>query len=72
LRDDSVIVDVIHFFDDTMWTDFLGGSEKAIFEAMTQMNDFRFIKMGSWISLTQHYTTKLHEQFVEKLLAWFQ
>jgi len=55
-----------------MWTDFLGGSEKAIFEAMTQMNDFRFIKMGSWISLTQHYTTKLHEQFVEKLLAWFQ
>lgn len=72
LQDQSITIDGVQFFAGTMWTDFLGGSEKAMLEARAQMNDFRLIKMGDGISLTPHYTTKLHEQFVEKLLDWFQ
>lgn len=72
LRDNSITIKKTHFFGGTMWTDFLGGSEKAMREAMAHMNDFRLIKMGDGISLTPHYTTKLHSQFVEKLLEWFQ
>ena len=55
-----------------MWTDFLDGSEKAMLEARAQMNDFRLIKIRDNISLTPHYTTKLHDQFVEKLMDWFE
>ncbi len=72
LQDQPVTIDGVHFFGGTMWTDFLDGSEKAMIEARAQMNDFRLIKIGDYISLTPHYTTKLHDQFVEKLIAWLK
>ncbi len=72
LQDSDVTIDGVHFFGGAMWTDFQGGSKKAMLEAMAQMNDFRLIKMGNGISLTPHYTTELHYQFVKKLLAWFE
>ncbi len=70
LQNQSITIDGVHFFGGTMWTDFLGGSEKAMREAMAQMNDFRLIKMRDHLSITPYYTTKLHEQFVEKLKDW--
>lgn len=72
LQDSDVTIAGVHFFGGTMWTDFDGGSEKAMLEAKTQINDFRLIKMSDEISLTPHYTTKLHNHFVEKLLAWLR
>lgn len=72
LQDQPITIDGVHFFGGTMWTDFLDGSEKAMIEARAQMNDFRLIKIGDYISLTPHYTTKLHDQFVEKLIAWLE
>ncbi len=71
LQDNDVTIDGVHFFGGTMWTDFQGGSKQAMFAAMVQMNDFRLIKMGNGMSLTPQYTTKLHDQFVSKLLEWF-
>ena len=72
LQDRSITIDGVHFFGGTMWTDFLGGSEQAMHQAQAQMNDFRLIKMEDGVSLTPQYTTKLHSQFVEKLLQWFK
>jgi len=70
LQNQSITIDEVHFFGGTMWTDFLGGSEKAMREAMAQMNDFRLIKMRDHLSTIPYYTTKLREQFVEKLKDW--
>lgn len=72
LEDQPITIDGVHFFGGTMWTDFLGGSEKVMLEARAQMNDFRLIRISGHISLTPHYTTKLHDQFVEKLMDWFK
>ncbi len=72
LQDEAITIDGVNFFGGTMWTDFQNGSEKAMLEAKAQMNDFKLIKTGDGISLTPQYTTKLHSQFVEKMLQWFQ
>lgn len=72
LQDQTITIDGVHFFGGTMWTYFLGRSERAMLEAMTQMNDFRLIKIREGISLTPHYTTQLHDQFVEKLIYWLK
>lgn len=72
LQDQPIMIDGVHFFGGTMWTDFLGGSEKAMLEARAQMNDFRLIKIRDTISPTPHSTTKPHDQFVDKLITWFE
>lgn len=58
LQDQPLTIDGVHFFGETMWTDFLDGSEKAMIEARAQMNDFWLIKMVDYLShAALHYKT---------------
>lgn len=72
LQDDAVIIDGVHFFGGTMWTDFNGRNEKAMLEAMAGMNDYRVIKQGDGITLTPYKTASLHEAFVASITEWFE
>ena len=72
LQDEAITIDGVHFFGGTMWTDFQHASEDAMLEAIARMNDYRYIKMASGISLTPSYTIKLHNDFVQKLVSWFE
>ena len=72
LQDEAITIDGVHFFGGTMWTDFQNSSEKVMQETMAIMNDYRFIKMKSGIRLTPRDTIQLHDDFVQKLIAWFK
>ena len=72
LRDEGVSIDGVHFFGGTMWTDFSGGSERAMWYAQTGMSDFRVIRTGGGAPLAPQETVGFHNRFVEKLTAWFE
>jgi len=50
LDNDSVIIDGVRFLGTTLWTNFNGFSDIAVSEAMTTMNDYRYIKCCDWWS----------------------
>lgn len=71
LQDEAVSIGGVHFFGGTMWTDFNGRDLQAMEFAHYQMNDFKLIKKADFAPFLPSDTLKLHEHYVEKLLAWF-
>jgi len=71
LQDEGVTINGINFFGGTMWTDYNNSDEDAIYYGHTRMNDYRMIRVDKELLLSPHYTIKLHNEFVQKLLAWF-
>ncbi len=71
LLDEGTSIDGVHFFGGTMWTDFDGGDRVAIEFARQEMNDFRLIQNADGSVFTPSDAIRLHEEFVEKLGAWF-
>ncbi len=72
LQDEAVKIDGVNFFGGTMWTDFAGASQSAMATAQGMMNDFRYIMSPAGRPLLPSETVRLHEIFVNKLLAWFE
>jgi predicted phosphohydrolase len=72
LLDDEVILDGVHFFGGTMWTNFSNGNLQAINFAQRNMNDFRLIKTPDGMWLKPEDTISLHEAFVKKLKRWLK
>ncbi|MBY0505489.1 MAG: metallophosphoesterase [Bryobacteraceae bacterium] len=71
LLDEGVRIDGVNFFGGTMWTHFDGGDRAAMAVAGQGMNDFRLIQNPGGRRFTPADSVRLHEHFVEKLLAWF-
>ena len=72
LNNESVNIADVQFFGGTMWTDFAGGKTAAMHLAQLQMNDYRQIQYNNDRHLTPADTIKLHNNFVSKLVAWFE
>lgn len=72
LQNEAVEIGGVHFFGGTMWTDFDQANQKAMINAMQQMNDYRCIKITEGKALTPADTLALHEAFVAALTAWFE
>ena len=72
LLDEAITVNRVNFFGGTMWTNFNNRNYVAMKTARLQMNDFRLIRNSANMLLQPADTIDLHEQFVEKLLAWFK
>ena len=72
LNNSDFILDDVHFFGGTMWTDFNNTDATAIQNAWNAMNDYSQIIMPNGYNLTPHNTIKMHEEFKEKLVAWLE
>ena len=72
LNNSDFILDDVHFFGGTMWTDFNKSDPIAIQNSWNAMNDFSQIIIPSGQKLTPYDTIKMHEDFKEKLLAWLE
>lgn len=72
LCDEAIIIDGVHFFGGTMWTDFNGGDMQAMEIAAYQLNDFRMIKNPDFSPFEPSNTLQLHERFEKKLLKWLE
>jgi hypothetical protein len=72
LQDEAITIDGVQFFGGTMWTDFAGASTSAMTSAQHMINDFRYIMSPAGRPLLPSETVRLHEIFVNKLLAWFE
>ena len=71
LLDEEISVDGVHFFGGAMWTDFDGGDPVAMEFARREMNDFKLIQNADRTTFKPADAMRLHETFIEKLLAWF-
>lgn len=72
LLDEEISIDGVHFFGGTMWTDFSNGNSLAMQEAEQSMNDFRLIRNIDGSRFTPQDTVTLHNDFVKKLVSWFE
>lgn len=72
LLDEAVSLDSVNFFGGTMWTDFSGANPKAMEIAGLNMNDFRLIRTEKGEVLKPEHTVQFHEDFVDRLIAWFE
>lgn len=72
LNNSDFILEDVHFFGGTMWTDFDGANQNAMRNAMGAMNDFRQILSASGQFLLPQDIVKMHVEFKEKLIAWLE
>jgi predicted phosphodiesterase len=72
LNNSDFVLDDVHFFGGTMWTDFDGSNQNAMRNAWSAMNDFRQILSASGQFLLPSDTVKMHDIFKEKLIAWLE
>ena len=72
LNNEGTVIDDVHFFGGTMWTDFDGGDIESIRQAELQMNDFKLIRNEYGAPLSAQDMILLHEDYLEKLKAWFE
>jgi predicted phosphodiesterase len=72
LRDAAYSLDGVNFFGGTMWTDFGGGNETAMAEAVKCMADYELIHTSPGKIIEPRETIAFHEAFKKKLLAWFE
>ena len=72
LQNSAIAIDGVQFFGGTMWTDFNNADPLAMFSARRALNDYRAIMTDDDNYLTPLYTTILHQEFVEKLMEWFE
>jgi predicted phosphodiesterase len=71
LLDEAVSMGGVNFFGGTMWTDFHGGDRRAMETAGSQMNDFQLINNPDGTPFRPADAVALHENFVAKLINWF-
>lgn len=71
LQDEAKNINGVNFFGGTMWTNFMNGDLSAMEIARQQMNDFKLIRASNNKILKPADTIKFHDEFVEKLLKWF-
>ncbi len=72
LNNSDFILEDVHFFGGTMWTDFDGANQDAMRNAMGSINDFRQILSTSRQFLLPSDTIKMHLNFKEKLITWLE
>lgn len=72
LQDEPIMIDGVHFFGGTMWTDFNGGNPNAMMTAGQQMNDFKLIKASADAFFRPEDSILLHNLFKTKLISWFE
>lgn len=71
LQNETIMIDGVHFFGGTMWTNFANSNLSAMVTAQQQMNDFRQILFSPGLLLTTDDTVGLHEKFVTTIEKWF-
>ena len=72
LQDEAVSINGVNFFGGTMWTNFNDADSGAMRAAWRGMNDYRLIYSPQRVPLEPIDTIKFHEQFVQRLLEWFE
>lgn len=72
LQDEAVTIDGVHFFGGTMWTDFAAANSLAMNHAHHSMNDYRCISVSADQALHPADTITLHDNYVQKLVEWFE
>jgi len=72
LNNSNFVLDDVHFFGGTMWTDFDRSNQNAMRNALGTMNDFRQILSASGQFLLPQDTIKMHLDFKEKLITWLE
>jgi predicted phosphodiesterase len=72
LNNSDFVLDDVHFFGGTMWTDFDGFNQDAMRNALGAMNDFRQILTENGQFLLPQDTVKMHNVFKEKLVKWLE
>lgn len=72
LNNESTVIDDVHFFGGTMWTNFKGGDPESIRQAELQMNDFKLIRNEYGAPLSAQDTISLHEDYFKKLKVWLE
>ena len=72
LQDEPITMDGVHFFGGTMWTDFAGANSLAMNHAQISMNDYRCISVNEDQELRPEDTITLHDNYVQKLIEWFE
>ena len=72
LQDEAITIDGVHFFGGTMWTDFDGGNNLAMNHAQIAMNDYRRIRVSADRVLNPTDTIESHDNYVQKLVEWFE
>lgn len=71
LHDEAVEIGGAQFFGGTMWTWFDNQDRAAMAAAQWYMNDYRLITDDDGSALSPERTVVMHEEFMAKLLAWF-
>ena len=71
MQNESLTIKGVHFFAGTMWTDFRGANPVSMLAAREYMNDYRWIWTAPETPLIPEDTVRLHQEFKERLLAWF-
>lgn len=72
LNNSESILNDVHFFGGTMWTDFDRLNQDAMRSAGGAMNDFRQILSVSGQFLLPSDTVRMHNVFKEKLIVWLE
>ena len=72
MQDEAVTIDGVNFFGGTMWTNFNDADSDAMRAAWRGMSDYRLIYSPQRVPLEPVDTIKFHEQFVQKLIKWFE
>jgi predicted phosphodiesterase len=72
LQDEAITIDGVHFFGGTMWTNFDGANSVAMGRAQRGMNDYRHISIGEEKSLHTADTIIFHDNYVQRLVEWFE
>lgn len=72
LQDEAITIDGAHFFGGTMWTNFDGANSVAMDRAQRGMNDYRHICIGEGKALHPADTIIFHDNYVQKLVEWFE
>lgn len=70
LDNSGVSFDGVQFFGGTMWTDFDKSDKLAMIRAQRGMNDYRCI-YNIVETLSTADTVSFHNEYVERLIAWF-
>lgn len=72
LQDSEFVLNDVHFFGGTMWTDFNKKNVLAMIKAQQEMNDYKLIHAAIGRKLLPYFTVDLHYLFKQKLEAWLE
>lgn len=72
LNNSSALVEGVHFFGGTMWTDFSRNDVEVLKHALAKFNDFKLIQRSQGKILSPQDVVQLHDGFRNELRDWLQ